>query len=145
MRVDAVMSRAGTESEGASEVKSLESRLLPGSEGSMDSKRPDPAIDVLIQQLMAMEGQGEKAIYEFLRSLRSEDGGGPAYPSAKALLEVTLQVLVRLKNDGLEKSQLYKEVKGANGLAFGMDLFVKSYMRDVFQPMEDDAWEKSEW
>jgi hypothetical protein len=60
-------------------------------------------------------------------------------------MAVTLQVLVRLKDDGLQESQLYKEVKGANGLAFNMDLFVKGFMREVFQPMEDDAWEKSEW
>ena len=60
-------------------------------------------------------------------------------------MAVTLQVLVRLKDDELEKSLLYKEIRGANGLAFSMDVFVKGFMREVFQPMEDDAWEKSEW
>jgi len=119
--------------------------MLRATEDLAGGKRPDPDFDRLYHHLLSMEGQGEKAIYDYLRSLRGEGGVAPAYPSAKALLAVTLQVLVRLKEEGLEKSQLFKEIKGANGLAFAMDVFVKSYLRDVFQPMEDDAWEKSEW
>jgi hypothetical protein len=128
-----------------SSVETLESRLLAAGERTPDSKRPDPGFEHLYQLLLAMEGQGEKAIHEFLRALRGADGATAAYPTAQALLAITLQVLVRLKNDGLEKSQLYKEVSGANGLAFAMDLFTKNFMRDVFQPMGDEAWEKSEW
>lgn len=125
-------------------VQTLESRLLAAREQAPDSKRPNPEFEHLYQLLLAMEGQGEKAIHEFLRTLRGPDGTA-AYPTAQALMAITLQVLVRLKDDGLEKSQIYKEVSGANGLAFAMDLFTKSFMRDVFQPMGDEAWEKSEW
>ncbi|WP_259333583.1 hypothetical protein [Pseudomonas sp. FW300-N2F2] len=128
-----------------SSVQTLESRLLAAREQAPDSKRPDPEFEHLYQLLLAMEGQGEKAIHEFLRTLRGPDGATAAYPTAQALLAITLQVLVRLKDEGLEKSQLYKEVSGANGLAFAMDLFTKSFMRDVFQPMGDEAWEKTEW
>ncbi|MGE8152697.1 hypothetical protein ACQKP5_15795 [Pseudomonas vancouverensis] len=45
----------------------------------------------------------------------------------------------------LDKALIYKEVSGANGLAFSLDLFVKSYMREVFEPKGDDAWENTEW
>ncbi|MBT2339693.1 MULTISPECIES: hypothetical protein [Pseudomonas] len=122
-------------------VETLESRLL----AAPDNKRPDLEFEQLYQWLMAMEGQGEKAIYEFLRGLRGADGEAAAYPTASALKAITLQVLFRLKDEGLEKSPLYKEVSGANGLAFAMEVFVTGWMRDVFQPMADEAWEKSEW
>ncbi|AFY20804.1 hypothetical protein PputUW4_03612 [Pseudomonas sp. UW4] len=139
------MSLRTTESGGRATLESLESRVLAASRNVPESKRPDPEFERLYELLSAMEGQGEKVIYEFLRSLRGADDQSPAYPTAQALMAVTLQVLVRLKDDGLEKSLLYKEIKGANGLAFSMDLFVKGFMREVFQPIEDDAWEKSEW
>jgi len=123
-------------------VETLEARLLAAGE---QSKRPDPEFEHLYQLLLAMEGQGEKAIHEFLRTLRGADGETAAYPTATALKTITQQVLVRLKDEGLEKSQLYKEVRGANGLAFAMEVYVLGVMRDVFQPMGDEAWEKSEW
>ncbi|SDB05521.1 hypothetical protein SAMN03159382_00797 [Pseudomonas sp. NFACC23-1] len=123
-------------------VETLEARLLAAGE---QSKRPDPEFEHLYQLLLAMEGQGEKAIHEFLRTLRGADGETAAYPTAMALKTITQQVLVRLKDEGLEKSQLYKEVRGANGLAFAMEVYVLGVMRDVFQPMGDEAWEKSEW
>lgn len=145
MKIEPLMSAPALERDDRSSVQTLESRLLAASQELSGSKRPDPEFERLYQQLLAMEGQGEKAIYEYLRSLRAPDGESPAYPTAKALLAVTLQVLVRLKDEGLEKSLIYKEVSGANSLAFGMDLVVKSFMREVFQPMADDAWEKSEW
>lgn len=126
-------------------VQSLESRLLRASQEMPDSKRPNPEFDWLYQQLLSMEGRGEKDIYQFIRSLRSADGVNPAYPTAKALMAVTLQVLVRMKEEKLEDTLLFKEVRGANGLAFSMDVFVKGFMRDVFATMDDDAWEKSEW
>ncbi|WP_160105123.1 hypothetical protein [Pseudomonas izuensis] len=145
MKIEALNNFTAPERSGDPSVEPLESRLLAVSRDLPASKRPDPDFERLYQQLLAMEGQGEKAIYEFLRALRGADGESPAYPSAKALMAVTLQVLVRLKDEGLEKSRIYKEVSGANGLAFSVDLFVKGFMREVFQPMGDEAWEKSEW
>lgn len=137
MRIESVSGSGAFESE-TSTVESLESRLSA-------NLRPDPAFERLYQQLLAMEGQGGKAIHEYLRTLRGADGESRTYPSAKALLAVTLQVLVRLKDEKLQDSQIYKEVSAANALAFSVDLFVKGFMREVFQPMGDDAWEKSEW
>lgn len=145
MKVESLMRVHTHERDERSSVRTLESRLLAASQEVPGSKRPDPEFERLYQQLLAMEGQGEKAIYEFLRSLRGLDGESPAYPTAKALMAVTLEVLVRLKDEGLEKSRIYKEISGANGLAFGMDLFVKGFMREVFEPMGDEAWEMSEW
>jgi hypothetical protein len=145
MKIEAVMSSSTLERGETQSIETLESRLLAASQEVSDSKRPDLEFERLYQQLLAMEGQGEKAIYEFLRSLRGVDGASPAYPTGRALMAVTLQVLIRLKDEKLENSLLYKEVSGANGLAFSVDLFVKGFMREVFQPMDDDAWEKSEW
>lgn len=145
MKIETV-NNSSTMAHGASpSVETLESRLLATSREHSGSKRLDPEFERLYQHLLAMEGQGQNAIHEYLRSLRGADGESPAYPTAKALMAVTLQVLVRLKDEKLEDSLLYKEVSGANSLAFSTDLFVKGYMRDVFQPMGDDAWEKSEW
>lgn len=140
MKIETTSVSGWQESGPNSSVQSLESRLQASGD-----KRPDPEFERLYQWLTAMEGQGEKAIYEFIRTLRGADGATTAYPTANALMAVTLQVLFRLKEEGLEKSLLYKEVSGANGLAFAMDMFVKGFMRDVFQPMGDEAWEKSEW
>lgn len=145
MKIESGLSLRTVERGARATVESLESRVLAASQNVPENKRPDPEFERLYERLSAMEGQGEKAIHAFLRSLRGADGESPAYPTAKALMAVTLQVLFRLKDDGLEKSQLYKEIKGANGLAFAMDVFVKGVLRDVFQPMGDEAWEKSEW
>ncbi|MCL6702953.1 hypothetical protein M8Q45_15835 [Pseudomonas sp. T1.Ur] len=145
MKIESMMNSSLLDRAADSSIEPLESRLLAARDQAPDSKRPDPEFDQLYQLLLAMEGQGEKAIYEFLRALRGADGVTAAYPTAQALMAITLQVLVRLKDEGLEKSQIYKEVGGANGLAFAMDVFVKGFMRDVFQPMGDEAWEKSEW
>lgn len=145
MKIEPMTVSSLLDRDGNSSVQTLESRLLAAREQAPDGKRPDPEFEHLYQLLLAMEGQGEKAIHAFLRTLRGPDGTTAAYPTAQALLAITLQVLVRLKDEGLEKSQLYKEVSGANGLAFAMDLFTKSFMRDVFQPMGDEAWEKTEW
>ncbi|HEF4758028.1 TPA: hypothetical protein SAN82_000411 [Pseudomonas putida] len=145
MKIDS-LNGPGTLERGASpSVETLESRLFAAGLELSGSKRPDPEFEYLYQQLLAMEGQGKKAIYDFLRSLRSADGESPAYPTAKALMAITLQVLFRLKDEKLQDSLIYREVSGANALAFSMDLFVKRVMREVFEPMGDEAWEKSEW
>lgn len=151
MKIESMTGARTYEQREGTTVETLESRLLAASEQVMGLKRPDPNPDPdpeferLYQLLLTMEGHGEKAIYDFLRTLRGADGTSLAYPTAKALMAVTLQVLVRLKDDKLEHSQLFKEIQGANGRAFSMDVFVKGFMRDVFQPMEDEAREKSEW
>ncbi|MDP9781085.1 hypothetical protein [Pseudomonas fluorescens] len=145
MKIESMSASSPVEHGAGALVETLESRLLAARQEVSGSKRPDPEFEHLYQLLLAMEGQGEKAIHEFLRTLRGADGATAAYPTAKALKVITQQVLYRLQEDGLEKSQLYKEVFGANGLAFAMEVFVLGVMRDVMQPMEDDAWEKSEW
>jgi len=144
MKIEAAMGSVAFEGTGSA-VQTLESRLLAASQTPPETRRPDPAFEHLYQRLLAMEGQGEKAIYAFLRAQRGADGQSPAYPSAKALMAVAMQVLVRLKDEKLEKSLIYKEVSAANTLAFSVDLFVTRFMGEVFQPMGDDAWEKSEW
>lgn len=145
MKIESMMVSSLLDRAAHAPVEPLESRLLAAREQAPGSKRPDPEFEHLYQLLLGMEGQGEKAIHEFLRTLRGPDGTTAAYPTAKALMAITLQILVRLKDEGLENSKIYKEVSGANGLAFAMDVFVKGFMRDVFQPMGDEAWEKSEW
>jgi hypothetical protein len=130
-----------------SAVETLESRVLQASGNAADvngSKRPDPEFDALYQQLLAMEGQGEKAIFLFLKSQLKPDGT-PVYPNLKAILASTHKVGLRLKDENLEKTLIYKEVMGASARAFSIELYISSFMRDVFQPMGDDSWEKSEW
>jgi len=143
MKIETLMSPHRFEP--APEVESLESRVLGVTSGVDDGKRPDPGLDELYQKLLAMEGQGEKAIYAYLQSLRAADGVSALYPTARDLIAVTHQLLLRLKDEGLEKSQIFKEISGANGRAFNMSSFVMNYTREVMQSMGDDAWEKSEW
>jgi hypothetical protein len=145
MKIETLTSASPLLGEGASAVESIESRLVRVSGEAPGVNRPDPAFDRLYQQLLDMEGQGEKAIYDFLKSLRGADGQTPSYPNAKALLLITHQVLVRLKDEGLEKSLLFKEVSGVNARAFNVDIFTSKFMQEVFQPLGDDAWEKGEW
>lgn len=129
-------------------VETLESRVMraAGAPDVNDSKRPgsDPEFDKLYQWLLAMEGQGEKALFDFIKSHLNPDGT-PAYPNAKAIIAITHKILLRLKNEHPEKSLLYKEISSVNARAFSIDMFISSFMRDVFQPMGDDSWEKSEW
>lgn len=145
MKIESTMISSLLDRAANSSVEPLESRLLAAREQVPESKRPDPEFEHLYQLLLAMEGQGAKAIHEFLRTLREADGATAAYPTAKALRTITHQVMLRLKEEGLETSQLYKEVLEANSLAFAMEVYVMGVTRDVFQPMGDGAWEKSEW
>ena len=142
MKVDHLRSHEAFEQERA--VQSLESRLPATGQNVSENRRPDPEFDRLYQLLLTMEGQGEKAIYDFLKSLRSADGTSAAYPTARRLMAVSLQVLVRLKEEKLEFSQLFKEVRAANVLAFSVDIAVNKFMRDVFE-LDGERWEKSEW
>ncbi|KII33518.1 hypothetical protein NL64_09980 [Pseudomonas fluorescens] len=143
MKIDNLMNHGALEQESA--VQTLESRVLAAGQDLPENRRPDPEFEHLYQTLLTMEGRGEKAVYDFIRSMRSADGTSAAYPTAQKLMAVTLQVLVRLKEEKLEDSQLFKEMRGANGLAFSVDVFVKGFMREVFEPMGDESWEKSEW
>ncbi|KAB0480883.1 hypothetical protein SAMN04490202_0671 [Pseudomonas reinekei] len=143
MKIDSLSNHGALKQE--SGVQTLESRFLAAGQNVSEHRRPDPEFEHLYQLLLTMEGQGEKAIYDFLRTLRSADGTSAAYPTAQKLMTVTLQVLVRLKEEKLEGSQLFKEMRGANNLAFSMDVFVKAFMREVFEPMGDEAREKSDW
>jgi hypothetical protein len=148
MKIEATVSGAPLRESAGSTVETLQSRVLQATDqvdATLGGKRPDPEFEWLYRQLSTMEGQGRTAIYDYLRSVPGADGSTPAYPTARELLAVTLQVLVRLTNDELQDSLLFQEVRGANGLAFSLDLFVKGMLRDVFQPMDDDAWEKNEW
>lgn len=132
----------------AGAIESLDSRFtqaLGQSAGGAVAAPQQAAFERLYRRLSALQGQGEKAHYALLQGLRSEDGTTRLYPDAQALLAVTQQLLARLKEDGLQQSTLYKEIKGANGLAFNMQLAVLDHMRDVFQPMDDEAREKIEW
>lgn len=91
-----------------SAIDSLESRVLLASGNTADingSKRPAPEFDELYRRLLAMEGQGEKAIFLFLKSQSNPDGT-PMYPNAKAIMAVTHKLLVRMKDEQLEKSLL---------------------------------------
>lgn len=147
MKIETRMGARGLED--ASAVQPLESRMLQASGNASDvsaSKRPgpDPVFDALYQQLLAMEGQGAKALFEFLKSQLHPDGT-PMFPSAKAMMTVTHKVLLRLKEEQLHKSLIFEEIKGVNARAFSIEIFVSGFMRDVFQPMGDDSWEKSEW
>lgn len=145
MKIEAMTGAGVPDSSACLPVEALESRLLAARQPAVESPSSDPQFEQLYQLLLAMEGEGEKAIYEFIRSRLGADGETRAYPTAKELLGVTQKVLVRLMDGGLKDSCLYEEVAGANGLAFSMDLFTKDFMRQVFQPMGDEAWEKTEW
>ncbi|MHC8367745.1 hypothetical protein ACYZT9_18300 [Pseudomonas sp. ZT5P21] len=147
MKIETMMSTRRLEDMSA--VQPLESRVLQASGTASDvnaSKRPgpDPVFDALYEQLLAMEGQGEKALFQFIKSQLHPDGTH-VYPNAKAIIAVTHKLLLRLKDEQLDKTQLYKEIMGVNGRAFSIEIFISSFMRDVFQPMGDDSWEKSEW
>jgi hypothetical protein len=126
-------------------VQSLESRLFAAGREASSRQPEEPEFEHLYQTLLTLEGQGEKAIYDFIRSLRSADGSSAAYPTAQALMSVTLKLLVRLKDEQLDDSLLFKAVRGANGLAFSMDIFVKELVQEMFAPTDDESWEKSEW
>ena len=106
MKIESGLSLRTTESGGRAAVESLESHIRAANRSVPENKRPDPEFERLYELLSAMEGQGEKVIHAFLRSRRGADGESPAYPTAKALMAVTQQVLFRLKDDGLEKRML---------------------------------------
>ncbi|WP_434656655.1 hypothetical protein J3P96_09495 [Pseudomonas sp. R3-56] len=145
MKIEASAGSDVPDSSACPPVETLESRLLAARQPAVESPSSDPQFEQLYQLLLAMEGEGEKAIYEFIRTRLGADGETRAYPTAKELLGVTQRVLVQLVKGGLRDSCLYEEVAGANGRAFSMDLFTKDFMRQVFQPMGDEAWEKTEW
>ncbi|MEZ1316885.1 hypothetical protein QIW53_12740 [Pseudomonas fluorescens] len=140
MKIETLMTAQRTEP--VSRVEPLESRVL---RATGQSPGIDTGIEALHQELLALEGKGQKAQYEYLRTLPGTDAATGRYPTAQALSTVALQLMEHLKEEGLESSTLYQEIKGVNAIAFNNNLFVMSFAREVFKVMDDDAWEKIEW
>ncbi|MNE59056.1 hypothetical protein D3C80_1541280 [compost metagenome] len=54
--------------------------------------------------------------------------------------------MVRLKEQGLEDSETYKEIKAARVSVSSANMFIKEFMQEVFKPSEDeDSRENISW
>jgi len=55
-------------------------------------------------------------------------------------------VMVRMKEQGLEDSETYKEIRVALVSVSSANMFFKEFMQDVFKPSEDeDSRENINW
>lgn len=73
-------------------------------------------------------------------------GGELPYKTTQKQMDALTQVMVRMKEQGLEASETYKEIRAALVSVSSANMFVKEFMQEVFKPSEDeDSRENSSW
>lgn len=73
-------------------------------------------------------------------------GGELPYKTTQKQMDALTQVMVRMKEQGLEDSEAYKEIRAALVSVSSANMFVKAFMQEVFKPSEDeDSRENVSW
>lgn len=119
-------------------VSSLEQRLAAAAVA-------EPGFEDFYQRLLEHSGMGAPAILRFIGSYRSSGEGRPDYRTVNEQLKVVGQALARFKEEGLAGSEQERELRGVMTRLFGSSLFISQYMQEIFQPPDDDSWEKADW
>ncbi|PXX54005.1 hypothetical protein SAMN05660489_05835 [Pseudomonas sp. LAMO17WK12:I10] len=107
----------------------------------------DPAFDDFYNAFMswAAGGVGNADIKNFIKTYVS-DSGEPLFHSNKEQAAALASVLSRMKESQLEDDALYSDVKRAFVSMSATNMFIDSFMSDIFFPPEDEeSRENMEW
>lgn len=85
------------------------------------------------------------SIRAYLKEYANASGDGP-YKTTQKQMDALTQVMVRMKEQGLEGSDTYNEIRVALVSVSSANMFVKEFMQEVFKPSEDEeSRENSSW
>ncbi|WMI97539.1 hypothetical protein RBU55_18410 [Pseudomonas chlororaphis subsp. aurantiaca] len=110
---------------------------------------PDPEFDRFYAQFMKwMNGTNELPrgnVQSYLNNYTDAAGERP-YRTTKEQTATILKVMEAMKAQGLDQTPEYKELTKAYGQVFGVDLFIKAWMAEIFTPNDDDdSQENIDW
>ncbi|CAI3807058.1 hypothetical protein GLGCALEP_04466 [Pseudomonas sp. MM221] len=119
-----------------------------GLQGAETSSRPDPEFERFYDAFMKWIASATPSPGNIQRYLKQYDNAGGELPfkTTQKQMDALTQVLVRMKEQGLEDSEAYKETRSALVSISSTNMFFKEFMQDVFKPSEDeDSRENSSW
>ena len=125
--------RRGTET-----IVPLDRRM--GLQSAETSADPDPEFAQFYDGFMkwiASTTPSPGGIQGYLKQYANAGGELP-YKTTQKQMDVLTQVMVRRKEQGLEESATYKEIRVALVSVASTGMFVKEFMQEVFKPSEDD-------
>ncbi|MFF7062409.1 hypothetical protein [Pseudomonas sp. NPDC008258] len=131
---------------GTQTVVPLNQRIeLQGAENLSD---PDPDFAEFYDAFMTWiesTAPSPSGIQGYLKQYANAGGELP-YKTTQKQMGVLTQVLVRMKEQGLEGGETYKAVRTALVSVASANMFFKDFMQEVFKPSEDeDSRENGSW
>jgi hypothetical protein len=138
MNIDPVGLQPLVSNGGADAVVNLDHRA-----GSQRTTAADPALEAFYQALVH-RGDHED-VFRFIAAYRDMHGEQP-YRTNAAQMQLLQAVLARMKSEGLEGSELYRQTYKAFASVFGISAFINQFTAEVFdteaaaQQEEDNQW-----
>ncbi|MFJ4454758.1 hypothetical protein ACIP1G_12835 [Pseudomonas sp. NPDC089392] len=111
-----------------------------GLQGGKTSSDPDPEFAQFYDELMkwiASTTPSPGRIQGYLKKYANAGGELP-YKTTQKQMDALTQVMVRMKEQGLDGSEAYKEIRVALVSVSSANMFVKEFMQEVFKPSEDE-------
>ncbi|HFL7941270.1 TPA: hypothetical protein ACG5DM_004367 [Pseudomonas putida] len=131
---------------GTEAIVPLDQRM--GLQGGETRSDPDPEFAQFYDEFMkwiASTTPSPGSIQGYLKQY-ANTGGELPYKTTQKQMDALTQVMVRLREQGLEDSETYKEIKAALVSVSSANMFVKEFMQEVFKPSEDeDSRENISW
>lgn len=131
---------------GPETIVPLDQRM--GLQGGETRSDPDPGFAQFYDELMkwlASTTPSPGSIQGYLKQY-ADAGGELPYKTTQKQMDALTQVMVRMKEQGLEGSETYKEIRVALVSVSSANMFVKEFMQEVFKPSEDeDSRENISW
>ena len=131
---------------GTETIVPLDQRMaLQGGEISSD---PDPEFAQFYDEFMkwiASTTPSPGSIQGYLKQYANAGGELP-YKTTQKQMDALTQVMVRMKEQGLEDSEAYQGIRTALVSVSSANMFLKEFMQEVFKPSEDeDSRENISW
>ncbi|WP_458737047.1 hypothetical protein [Pseudomonas chlororaphis] len=124
---------------GAETTVPLDQRM--GLQGAGSTTSPDPEFAQFYDALMKWVAESATlppgGIQQYLKQY-ANPGGEQPYGTTQKQMDALTQVMVRMKEQGLEGGAAYKEIKIALVSVSSVNMFIKEFMLDVFKPSEDE-------
>ncbi|WP_350597581.1 hypothetical protein [Pseudomonas sp. 65/3-MNA-CIBAN-0223] len=120
---------------------------ISGIQGTQSTVRPDPEFDAFYNEFIAWaaDGPGKKAIVDYLKQY-TNGAGEKIYHTTQYQQDVLVKIMQRMKAEGLEGEDIYKELSGAFASVSAAHMFFQEFLQDVFKTEEDeDSRENVDW
>ena len=131
---------------GTETIVPLDQRM--GLQGGETRSDPDPEFAQFYDEFMkwiASTTPSPGSIQGYLKQYANAGGELP-YRTTQKQMDALTQVMLRMKEQGLEESETYKEVRASLVSVSSANIFVKEFMQEVFKPSEDeDSRENMSW